>query len=63
MKYCPERQLKLIAVNASTFAQYCWYFIRPLLPSNTLHKINIAGNKCEEILEALENEMDIEIIP
>lgn len=53
----------MIGVNVSNFARYCWYFIRPLLPASTLSKIVVAGNKTEEILETLEKEMSIEIIP
>ncbi len=43
LKYSPERQHKLIAVNVSAFAYTCWRFIQPLLPKKTLSKISIIG--------------------
>lgn len=34
----------MIVVNVSTFANFAWGFIKPLLPKKTLSKLNIVGN-------------------
>ena len=34
-KYCVERQYKFFAVNISSFAYFCYKFIKPLLPKKT----------------------------
>lgn len=50
LKYCPERQHKLIAVNVSTFATFVWGVLKPLLPKNTVSKLSVAGSEKNEIL-------------
>lgn len=55
LKYSPERQYKLIAVNVSAFAYTIWRFIQPLLPKKTLSKISIIGTDKKEIVDALMN--------
>lgn len=39
LKYGPEKQYKLFALNAGMFVNYCWKFIKPLLPKRTHSKI------------------------
>lgn len=63
LKYSPERQYKLIAINITSFAYYCWMFIQPLLPKHTLSKITIVGTNKNEILDALTKEMSFSVIP
>ena len=63
LRYCPERQYKLIAVNVGTFARIVWGVLKPLLPKRTVEKLCIAGSEKTEILEILSKEMDITVIP
>jgi len=63
LKYSPERQYKLIAVNVSIFAYTIWGVLKPLLPKKTLAKINIIGTDVKEIVDTLSKEMDISVIP
>jgi hypothetical protein len=63
LKYCPERQHKLIAVNVSTFATFLWGALKPLLPKRTISKLSIAGCDKNEILDMLAKEMDVTVIP
>lgn len=63
LKFCPERQHKLIAVNVSTFANFVWGVLKPLLPKRTVAKLSLAGSERAEILENLTKEMDITVIP
>lgn len=44
LKFCPERQHKLIAVNVSAFANFVWGVLKPLLPKRTVSKLSIAGS-------------------
>lgn len=53
VKYCPERQHKLIAVNVSSFAYFVWSFLQPLLPKRTVSKLSVVGTDKNEILDAL----------
>lgn len=48
-KYCAERQFKFFAVNISSFAHFCYRFIKPLLPKKTEEKVYIGGNDKKEI--------------
>ena len=63
LKYSPERQYKLLIVNASVFAHMIWKFLKPLLPKRTIAKLNIIGCDKKDILEGLSKEMDPSIIP
>ena len=63
LKYSPERQYKLLVVNASTFAHILWRVLKPLIPKKTLHKLNILSSDKKEILEGLKKEMDVSVIP
>jgi len=63
LKYSPERQLKIIAFNASGFATALWSIFKLLLPKRTLSKINILGTEKNEILDFLLREMEISVIP
>lgn len=53
LKYGPERQLGLTAINVSSFAYPIWTFIKPLLPKKTLSKIEIIGNNKKDIVKTL----------
>ena len=53
LRYSPERQLKIIAFNASGFATGLWNIFKLLLPKRTLSKINILGTDKNEILDLL----------
>jgi len=44
LKYAPERQYKLFAVNLASFAYVVWSFLKPLLPKRTLSKISVLGS-------------------
>lgn len=48
--YCVERQYKFFAVNISSFANFCYKFIKPLLPKKTSDKVYIGGNDKKEIV-------------
>ena len=50
LKYGPERQYKLIAINAGVFPHYCWSIIKPLLPKKTQSKVVVPGVSEEEIM-------------
>lgn len=43
LKYCPERQFKLLAFNVGKFALFAWALFKHLLPAKTLNKISIMG--------------------
>lgn len=53
LTYSPERQSKLLVVNASTFANFVWSITKPLLPKKTVAKFNMVGSNKDDILEAL----------
>lgn len=63
LKYCPERQHKMIAVNVSSFAYFVWNFLQPLLPKRTVSKLSVVGTDKHEILDVLTKEMDISVVP
>ena len=50
LKYSPERQYRLIAVNVSSFAYFVWGILKPLLPKRTQQKITVAGSDRKEIV-------------
>ena len=63
LKYSPERQLKLLVVNASMFAHMIWKLLKPLIPAKTVNKIDIIGSDKKDILEGLSKQMDPSVIP
>ena len=63
LKYCPERQSRLIAVHANFFGRTVWRVLRPLLPKKTLDKKKVLGYDKDEIMQALLKEIDISVIP
>ena len=63
LKYGPERQYKLFAINVGTFVNYIWKLIKPLLPKRTHEKMIISGNTQEQNLQCFKEEMDISVIP
>lgn len=44
LKYCAERQHKLIAVNADSIAVYVYKLIRPMIPKRSQDKIIAVGS-------------------
>lgn len=63
LKYSPERQHKIIAINVGNFALYWWRLMRPLLPKRSQNKIVIAGSEKEAIYQVMEEDMDHSVIP
>ena len=63
LKYCPERQTKLYAVNVSNFSLFCWKFIKPLLPNKTHDKIVVTSNDIPERMAELTKFISPEVIP
>lgn len=63
LKYGPQRQYKLIAINGGAFPHYCWKLIKPLLPKRTHEKVVVPGTTKEQILEVLQDEMEMSVIP
>lgn len=43
LKYCPERQSRLIGINANWFAATIWAMVKPMIPKKTLEKIQVFG--------------------
>lgn len=44
LKYCAERQHRLIAVNADSIAVYVYKLIRPMIPKRSQDKIIAIGS-------------------
>ena len=50
LEIAPERQAKLIAVNANWFGTTVWSILRPLLPTKSVSKIGVYGSNKDEYL-------------
>ena len=59
----PERLYKLFVVNMSWLPKTIWYAVKPFIKESTKNKINLFGDNTDEILKALSEEIDPELIP
>ena len=63
LKYGPERQVKLYAMNAGNTAYFCWKLIKPLLPHKTHDKVMITSTNIQERIKEMSVDIDVEVIP
>ena len=61
-QFYPERMAKAYVVNVPGFFGAVWRVIKPMLDPNTAKKINVI-TKFKHIVPALQEEMDLEVIP